>query len=147
LIKKAVEVWLEYIQFSIGGMGEPNGIENVRAICESAVKLAGLHCTKGFVLWEVYREFEMALLAGYQQSCAGSVQTDEKTAQISAQIDRVCGIFYHQLGVCSDKLPAAFAEFKEFDETRAGSDTVKRVYEASVRKFKEIEGFELALVS
>ncbi len=65
-IHLAVDIWLEYIQFSIGGMGEANGIENVRTVCERAVSFAGLHVSKGHLLWEAYREFEMALLAGYQ---------------------------------------------------------------------------------
>ena len=62
----AVDVWLEYIQFSIGGMGEPGGLERVRGVCERAIGIAGLHVTKGFLLWEVYREFESALLNGYK---------------------------------------------------------------------------------
>lgn len=62
---KAVPIWLEYIQFSIGGMGEENGIENVRQICEKAISFAGLHVTKGHLLWEVYREFESAVLEGF----------------------------------------------------------------------------------
>ena len=65
---KAVEIWLEYIQFSIGGMGEPNGIENVRKICEEAISLTGLHVTKGYLLWEAYREFESAILSGLEVS-------------------------------------------------------------------------------
>lgn len=63
---EAVPIWLEYIQFSIGGMGEENGIENIRSICEKACSFAGLHVTKGYLLWEAYREFETAILAGYQ---------------------------------------------------------------------------------
>lgn len=62
----AVEIWLEFIHFSIGGMGETNGIENVRSVCERAISLAGLHVTKGHILWEAYREFESAILSGYQ---------------------------------------------------------------------------------
>jgi hypothetical protein len=66
LFLKAVGLWLEYIQFSIGGMGDENGIENIRLICEKAIAFAGLHVSKGYALWEAYREFETALLAGYQ---------------------------------------------------------------------------------
>ena len=62
----AVDIWLEYIQFSIGGMNETDGINNVRSICERAIQFAGLHITKGNILWEAYREFETALLSGYQ---------------------------------------------------------------------------------
>jgi hypothetical protein len=143
---EAVELWLEYIQFSIGGMGEPNGIENVRAICERAIKLAGLHVTKGHALWEVYREFETALLAGYQQACAGSVQTEQQSSQLNAQIEKIYRIFRLQLAVCSQTLETTFTEFKEFDEVKANSDEIKQVYEDSTKKYQEIEPFELALV-
>jgi hypothetical protein len=47
-------------------MGEKNGIEKVREICEKAVSLAGLHVNKGHFLWGAYRDFEFALLAGFQ---------------------------------------------------------------------------------
>lgn len=59
-------IWLEYILFSIRGMGEENGIEKARNVCEKACSFAGFHVTKGFSLWEAYREFEMAILAGDQ---------------------------------------------------------------------------------
>lgn len=61
-----MDIWFEYIQFTITGMGEANGIEKVREICERAVSLAGLHVNKGHFLWGAYRDFEFALLAGYQ---------------------------------------------------------------------------------
>ena len=47
-------------------MNETDGINNVRSICERAIQFAGLHITKGNILWEAYREFETALLSGYQ---------------------------------------------------------------------------------
>lgn len=56
------DIWLEYTQYSIGGMGSPGGIEKVRAIFERAMTAVGLHMTKGQMLWEAYREFENAIL-------------------------------------------------------------------------------------
>ncbi len=64
----SVEIYLEYIQFSIGDMGKPNGLEAVRGLCEKAVELAGLDVSKGYALWEAYREFESAILSGLQVS-------------------------------------------------------------------------------
>ena len=128
-------------------MGETNGIENVRAICENAIKLAGLHFTKGCSLWEVYREFETALLAGYQQSYAGSVQTEQQTAQLNKQIEKINRIFRLQLGVCLNSLSNSLEEFKEFDESFANSEQIKQIYQQTERKLKEIESFETALVN
>uniref|UniRef100_A0A8C3AMJ5 Spliceosome associated factor 3, U4/U6 recycling protein n=1 Tax=Cyclopterus lumpus TaxID=8103 RepID=A0A8C3AMJ5_CYCLU len=52
------DIWLEYAQYSIGGMGSPGGMDKVRSIFERAVTAVGLHMTKGHVVWEAYREFE-----------------------------------------------------------------------------------------
>lgn len=62
MCKSGPDIWLEYTQYSIGGMGSPGGIEKVRAIFERAVTAVGLHMTKGQMLWEAYREFENAIL-------------------------------------------------------------------------------------
>ena len=62
----AVPVWLEYVQYSIGGMGEEGGVQHIRQVFEQALTAAGLHVSKGAALWEAYREFESAILAGLQ---------------------------------------------------------------------------------
>ncbi|CAF0720727.1 unnamed protein product [Brachionus calyciflorus] len=141
----SVELWLEYIQYSIGGMGEENGIENVKNICENAISFAGFHVTRGYTLWEVYREFETALLAGYQQSSAGSIQTPEQTKQINEQIEKITHIFKRQLGVCLDNIESTYEELKQFDESASNDTQVKLIYEANLKKFKELEPFENAL--
>lgn len=143
---KAVELWLEYIQFSIGGMGEEKGIENVRNICEKAIYLAGLHVTRGYSLWEVYREFETALLAGYQQASAGSIQTPEQTKQINDQIARIIQIFKLQLGTCLDNIESTYEELKQFDETAANDSHVKNLFDLNLKKYHELEPFETALI-
>lgn len=60
------DIWLEYAQYSIGGMGSPGGMDKVRSIFERAVTAVGLHMTKGQMLWEAYREFENAILSTVQ---------------------------------------------------------------------------------
>ncbi len=62
------DIWLEYAQYSIGGMGSPGGIDRVRSVFERAVTAVGLHMTKGQTLWEAYREFENAILSTIQVS-------------------------------------------------------------------------------
>ena len=71
----AMRVWLEFIQYSIGGMGESGGIEAVRGVCERAVTAVGLHVAEGALIWEAYREFEMAVLVGLNVS--GSLGASE----------------------------------------------------------------------
>uniref|UniRef100_A0AAY5EE78 RRM domain-containing protein n=1 Tax=Electrophorus electricus TaxID=8005 RepID=A0AAY5EE78_ELEEL len=72
LFEKAVkdyicpDIWLEYAQYSIGGMGASGGMDRARAIFERALTAVGLHMTKGAALWEAYREFEIAILSTLQ---------------------------------------------------------------------------------
>lgn len=60
----AVPIWLEYVQFAIGGMGSDDGRQRVTDVFERAVTAAGLHVTQGANIWEAYREYENAVLAG-----------------------------------------------------------------------------------
>lgn len=63
-ILTAVDVWLEYLHFSIGNMGtEKDGAKNVRELFERALTAVGLHTIKGAIIWEAFREFETVLLA------------------------------------------------------------------------------------
>ena len=59
-----MDIWLEYAQYTIGGMGEPDGVTRVRSVFDRAVSEVGLHVTKGSNIWDAYREFENAILAG-----------------------------------------------------------------------------------
>uniref|UniRef100_A0A3Q2YTI2 Spliceosome associated factor 3, U4/U6 recycling protein n=1 Tax=Hippocampus comes TaxID=109280 RepID=A0A3Q2YTI2_HIPCM len=74
------DIWLEYAQYSIGGMGSPGGIERVRSVFERAITAVGLHMTKGQTVWEAYREFENAILATL-------VAETPKLAEYQAYID------------------------------------------------------------
>lgn len=65
------EIWLEYAQYSIGGIGQEGGIEKVRSIFERALTAVGLHVTKGAAIWEAFREFENAILETVQVTTPG----------------------------------------------------------------------------
>lgn len=65
-----MEVWLEYLHFSIGNMGtEKNAAENVRELFERALTAVGLHTMKGAIIWEAFREFETILLTLVSKCC------------------------------------------------------------------------------
>lgn len=55
-------IWLEYGQYSVGGIGQKGGLEKVRSVFERALSSVGLHMTKGLAIWEAYREFESAIV-------------------------------------------------------------------------------------
>ena len=94
----AVPVWLEYVQYSIGGMGEEGGIAAVRDTFDRALTAAGLHISSGSMLWEAYREFETAILAGMQPE-PGTVPSSEVMKQTDAQMARVAKLFQRQLSI------------------------------------------------
>jgi len=93
-----VALWLEYVQYSIGGMAEDGGLAAVRDTFERALTAVGIHVASGSMLWEAYREFECALLAGLQPT-PGSVADADTLTQIDTQTKRVAKLFQRQLSV------------------------------------------------
>jgi len=57
-----IDLWLEYVQFSIGCMSDTTGTDNIRKLMEHALTAGGLHVPNGNVLYEVYNEFEKLIL-------------------------------------------------------------------------------------
>ena len=59
----AIDVWLEYLQFSMGFMStDPiNAKTNIRNLFERALTEVGLHVSRGAIIWEAFREFEAVL--------------------------------------------------------------------------------------
>lgn len=66
-------IWLEYGQYSVGGIGQKGGLEKVRSVFERALSSVGLHMTKGLAIWEAYREFESAIVEAARVSAKISV--------------------------------------------------------------------------
>jgi len=84
-----VDVWLEYVQFAIGGSGDGNYIENVRAVFERAVVAAGLVVPNGNMIWEAYREFENVMLSMLPVSTGTSQITDVRKFRLGNFVHRL----------------------------------------------------------
>ncbi|XP_043252724.1 squamous cell carcinoma antigen recognized by T-cells 3-like isoform X2 [Colletes gigas] len=85
----SVEVWLEYLQFSIGNMGtEKDSTKNVRQLFERALTDVGLHAIKGAIIWEAFREFELVLYALIDST---------NQAERKEQLERIGNLFKRQL--------------------------------------------------
>jgi len=76
------------------GMSEPDGVENVRKIFENAVSVVGLDVANGTLVWEAYREFELAVLTGLQPPQGAAPSSD-----FEAQTKRITKLFKRQLSV------------------------------------------------
>ncbi|MFT7808458.1 squamous cell carcinoma antigen recognized by T-cells 3 [Arapaima gigas] len=138
------EIWLEYAQYSIGGMGAPGGIDRVRAIFERALTAVGLHMTKGAALWEAYREFENAILATVQPPL-GSVPTREQQDLLNAQLERIHTLFRRQLAVPLIDMEATYAEYEDWSD-RGVAEVITQQYKKALQQMEKNRPFEEALL-
>lgn len=59
----AVDLWVEYAQYSIG-LGD---LEVTRSILDRGLNAAGLVCDKGSLLWDTLREMENVYIGMYSK--------------------------------------------------------------------------------
>uniref|UniRef100_A0A8C7LF94 Spliceosome associated factor 3, U4/U6 recycling protein n=1 Tax=Oncorhynchus kisutch TaxID=8019 RepID=A0A8C7LF94_ONCKI len=139
------EIWLEYAQYSIGGMGLPGGMEKVRSIFERALTAVGLHMTKGATLWEAYREFENVILATVQPP-PGSVPTCEQQELLNAQLERIHTLFCRQLAIPLMDMEGTYAEYEEWSD-QGVSDTVSQKYKRALQQMEKSKLYEETLMA
>ncbi|XP_054466241.1 squamous cell carcinoma antigen recognized by T-cells 3 [Anoplopoma fimbria] len=150
LFEKAVkdyicpDIWLEYAQYSIGGMGSPGGMDKVRSIFERAVTNVGLHMTKGHTVWEAYREFENAILSTVQPP-PGRIPTREEQDRLKTQIERIHTLFRRQLAVPLMDMEATYAEYEEWSENGV-AETVIHQYKKALQQMAKYKSFEESLI-
>ncbi|XP_059162213.1 squamous cell carcinoma antigen recognized by T-cells 3-like [Physella acuta] len=130
---QSVPVWLEYVQFAIGRMSEKDGLAIVREAFERALTTVGLHVSQGSNIWEAYREFENALLAGLVPS-AGTVVTKEEEESFAVQNQRVINLFKRHLAVPLLHMKRTMDEYKEW----LGQDTVDQDTQDSFNRALEV---------
>uniref|UniRef100_A0A4W5NDR2 Spliceosome associated factor 3, U4/U6 recycling protein n=1 Tax=Hucho hucho TaxID=62062 RepID=A0A4W5NDR2_9TELE len=118
------EIWLEYAEYSIGGMGLPGGMEKVRSIFERALTAVGLHMTKGATVWEAYREFENAILA---------------------TLERIHTLFRRQLSIPLMDMDGTYAEYEEWSD-QGVSDTVSQKYKRALQQMDKSKPYEETLM-
>ncbi|XP_058014481.1 squamous cell carcinoma antigen recognized by T-cells 3 isoform X2 [Ahaetulla prasina] len=137
-------IWLEYAQYSIGGIGQEGGIARVRAILERAVIAVGLHVTKGAAIWETYREFENAMLATMQPA-PGSVPTPEQQQNIKAQLEKIHSLYRRQLGIPLIDMESAFLEYENWTEEPI-PEAVLQNYAKALKQLQKYKPYEEALL-
>lgn len=143
----AVDIWLEYVQFSIGLQAETEhetGVENVRKVFERALTAAGLHVTKGALLWEAFIEFEVVVLSLIQSKGPEAVEN---------QLKRIANLFRRQLSCPLLDMDETYERFNMWLEDNVKSETaiidksvVAATYKKSKEKLAKVEKFEEDLV-
>ncbi|XP_029777594.1 squamous cell carcinoma antigen recognized by T-cells 3 isoform X2 [Suricata suricatta] len=132
LFEKAVKdyicpnIWLEYGQYSVGGIGQKGGLEKVRAVFERALSSVGLHMTKGLAVWEAYREFESAIAE-------------------AARLEKVHSLFRRQLAIPLFDMEATFAEYEEWSEDPIPESVIQN-YNKALQQLEKYKPYEEALL-
>ncbi|KAM5238138.1 squamous cell carcinoma antigen recognized by T-cells 3 isoform 1-T1 [Ctenodactylus gundi] len=132
LFEKAVQdyicpnIWLEYGQYSVGGIGQKGGLEKVRSVFERALSSVGLHITKGLAIWEAYREFESAIVE-------------------ASRLKKLHSLFRRQLAVPLYDMEATFAEYEEWSEEPI-PESVVQSYNKALQQLEKYKPYEEALL-
>ncbi|XP_040272553.1 squamous cell carcinoma antigen recognized by T-cells 3 [Bufo bufo] len=151
LFEKAVkdyicpEIWLEYAQYSIGGMGAEGGIAKVRGIFERALTAVGLHMTKGSSIWDAYREFENAIL-GTIQPLPGTIPSAEQQQMLNTQLEKIHTLFKRQIGVPLLDMASTYAEYEEWSEEPI-PESVNQNYKKAIQLVEKYKPYEEALLA
>lgn len=140
----SVEVWLEYLQFSIGNMGtEKDAAKNIRQLFERALTSVGLHTIKGAIIWEAFREFEAVLYALIDPA---------NQAERKEQLERIGNLFKRQLAcplLDMDKTYEEYEAWRKGDGAEAVIDDkiVASGYERAFASLNARLPFEEKIVS
>ncbi|CAG2237408.1 SART3 [Mytilus edulis] len=140
----SVKIWLEYVQFSIGGMASQDGVIKIREVFEKALSSAGLHVAQGSSLWEAYREFENAILMGVMPA-PGQVATKQQEDDFDVQHKRIMALFKRQLSVPLNDMEESFTEYKEWLQGEIDSQ-IKQQFHKALEYYKKIQPYEKDLV-
>ncbi|KAF7687606.1 squamous cell carcinoma antigen recognized by T-cells 3 [Silurus meridionalis] len=138
------DIWLEFAQYSIGGMGAAGGIDRVRAIFERALTAVGLHMTKGAALWEAFREFEIAILSTLQPP-PGSVSSPEQQEQLNVQLERIHTLFRRQLAIPLMDMESTYTEYSDWTDEGIPA-MVTQHYKKALQQLESHRPYEEALL-
>ncbi|KAH9750297.1 EMBRYO DEFECTIVE 140 [Citrus sinensis] len=107
----SVPLWCDYLKFvqeydpSIRAF-LPDGISKARNLFERAITAAGLHVSEGSKIWELYREFELAIFCRIDET---NLKEKEK------QVQRIRSIFHRQLSVPLANSSATLLAYKSWE--------------------------------
>ncbi|CAI8052399.1 RIB43A-like with coiled-coils protein 2, partial [Geodia barretti] len=146
-LTEAVEVWLQYVQFTMDQMSVVSeGVAFPRDVCERAIVRCGLHVSKAGELWDMYRGFEIALLKSLQEMQQNSTEDDNLKPQVEAQFERVDKLFKRQLAVPLIGMQDTFEQYRQFSDSSIAEGGLP-AYEMALKRLEILLPFENELVS
>ncbi|KAL2477653.1 embryo defective [Forsythia ovata] len=107
----SVPLWCDYLNFvqeydPLVRECSAVGISKARNLFERAITAAGLHVAEGGRIWELYREFEQAILLTIEE-------TDSEARE--RQIQRIRNLFHRQLSVPLVDLTSTLLTYKAWE--------------------------------
>ncbi len=136
----APEVWLEYCQFSLCGLGSAEGVQRARDIFERAVAAVGINVAKGALIWEAFREFETALLSLMDNS---ENHSDKEKDEQKAKIDK---LFRRQLTVPLLDMDSTLEEYRDWLSGGFVDQCVTASFRSARKMLEEREDLENRLL-
>ena len=124
----SVPLYLEYCQYALGSVGAEEGNQRARGVFEEAITAVGLNVNGGGVIWDAYREFELALM-----QCSPGNQS---------QWDRVEKLFKRQLAVPLFDMEATLEEYLQFTGQGKPDKAVEASFNQAKRMLEERKKFE-----
>ena len=128
----SVPLYLEYCQFALGSVGTEEGNKRARGVFEEAITAVGLNVNGGGVIWDAYREFELALM-----QCSPGNQ---------AQRERVEKLFKRQLAVPLLDMEATMEEYLQFTGQGKPDKAVEAPFKQAKQMLEERKKFEESLL-
>ncbi|VFQ84839.1 unnamed protein product [Cuscuta campestris] len=112
----SVALWCDYLDYvqehdPLVRSCSIDGISKARNLFERALTAAGLHVTEGGRIWELYREFEQAILFTFDET---DLEVKEK------QIQRVRNLFHRQLSVPLEDMRKTLLAYKDWEVEHGG---------------------------
>ncbi|GAB6028737.1 Squamous cell carcinoma antigen recognized by T-cells 3 [Chamberlinius hualienensis] len=138
-----VDLWVEYAQFAIGVLGDmDNGLEKCRDLFERGIMAIGLNVYRGWLIWEAFRGFELAILRTLEPA---SEDDEEQCENYEKQKDRIINIFKRQLTVPLFGMELTYKDMLDFVE-EVDSNT-QLGYNKALAKLGKVLPYEDALAS
>ncbi|GER38939.1 hypothetical protein STAS_15485 [Striga asiatica] len=113
----SVPLWCDYLNFvqehdpSVRECSA-SGISKARNLFERALTAAGLHVAEGHRIWELYREFEQAILFTIEETDSGAREK---------QIQRIRNLFHRQLSIPLADLQSTLLAYKAWEADNGSS--------------------------
>ena len=144
----SVDVWLEYVQFSIGMM-QALTVDGVRAIFERSLTNVGLNVDKGVLIWDTFREFETIILQSM-----GDNNEKEVSDEFLTQIEKIFELYRRQLSIPLIGMETTLKECEDWCRTvqtdfsiDLNLTTVRQNYNKAFRELEKLIPFEDSLKS